>query len=237
MTILHGRHDGLLSIIRRVVGYCRAIRWFGNVQKGIEEECGSYKQCFTGIARSGRRLFLLFIFAELCTHHQYHSVKMSSNMRGLNTFISDLRVCKFRLSLVCNRSHMYFLAPNSSRLLDTPVPMLPHFLYITPFTIVLLLLLSLEQAAPESRRKSESTRSWRISDPTSRVISAGSTGSPLIFDADGNMNGYQKRKYVCKLMYIYLLGWEVDFGHMEAVNLISSNKYSEKQVVSSVECE
>lgn len=31
---------------------------------------------------------------------------------------------------------------------------------------------------------------------------------------------------------MYILGWDIDFGHMEAVNLISSNKYSEKQIVS-----
>ena len=31
-------------------------------------------------------------------------------------------------------------------------------------------------------------------------------------------------------MYIYILGWNVDFGHLEAVNLISANKYSEKQI-------
>lgn len=33
-----------------------------------------------------------------------------------------------------------------------------------------------------------------------------------------------------QLLYIYILGWNVDFGHLEAVNLISSNKYSEKQI-------
>lgn len=31
-------------------------------------------------------------------------------------------------------------------------------------------------------------------------------------------------------MYIYILGWNVDFGHLEAVNLISATKYSEKQI-------
>lgn len=46
------------------------------------------------------------------------------------------------------------------------------------------------------------------------------------------LNGYQKKKYVSKLLYIYLLGYEIDFGHVEAVNLITSNKYSEKQIVS-----
>jgi AP-2 complex subunit alpha len=47
----------------------------------------------------------------------------------------------------------------------------------------------------------------------------------------GNLNGYQKKKYVCKLLYMYILGWDIDFGHLEAVNLISSQKYSEKQIV------
>ncbi|KAK3901054.1 adaptin N terminal region-domain-containing protein [Staphylotrichum tortipilum] len=46
----------------------------------------------------------------------------------------------------------------------------------------------------------------------------------------GNLNGYHKKKYVCKLLYIYILGWNVDFGHLEAVNLISATKYSEKQI-------
>lgn len=47
---------------------------------------------------------------------------------------------------------------------------------------------------------------------------------------DGGLNGYSKKKYVCKLLYIYILGWNVDFGHLEAVNLISATKYSEKQI-------
>ncbi|KAL8700842.1 MAG: hypothetical protein Q9201_005235 [Fulgogasparrea decipioides] len=47
---------------------------------------------------------------------------------------------------------------------------------------------------------------------------------------DGSLNGYHKKKYVCKLLYIYILGWNVDFGHLEAVNLISATKYSEKQI-------
>lgn len=46
----------------------------------------------------------------------------------------------------------------------------------------------------------------------------------------GNLSGYDKKKYVCKLLYIYILGWNVDFGHLEAVNLISASKYSEKQI-------
>jgi hypothetical protein len=39
-------------------------------------------------------------------------------------------------------------------------------------------------------------------------------------------------RYVSKIIFTYILGYKVDVGHMEAVNLISSNKYSEKQIVS-----
>jgi len=41
---------------------------------------------------------------------------------------------------------------------------------------------------------------------------------------------YQKRKYVWKMLYIYVLGYEVDFGHMEALNLITTQGYAEKTV-------
>lgn len=44
------------------------------------------------------------------------------------------------------------------------------------------------------------------------------------------LDGYQKKKYVCKLLYIYIQGYNVDFGHLEAVNLVSATKYSEKQI-------
>ncbi|KAH8120326.1 Adaptor protein complex AP-2 alpha subunit [Phellopilus nigrolimitatus] len=47
---------------------------------------------------------------------------------------------------------------------------------------------------------------------------------------DGNLDGYQKKKYVSKIIFTYILGYKVDVGHMEAVNLISSHKYSEKQI-------
>nr|ALD47967.1 adaptor protein complex 2 subunit alpha [Emiliania huxleyi] len=50
------------------------------------------------------------------------------------------------------------------------------------------------------------------------------------FTSDSNMNGYNRKKYVWKILYMYMLGYEVDFGHMEAVNLLSSQKYSEKSV-------
>ncbi|KAI5475007.1 AP-2 complex subunit alpha [Pseudohyphozyma bogoriensis] len=46
----------------------------------------------------------------------------------------------------------------------------------------------------------------------------------------GNLDGRQKKKYLAKIVFTYILGYQVDVGHMEAVNLISSNKYSEKQI-------
>lgn len=74
----------------------------------------------------------------------------------------------------------------------------------------------------------------------------------------GTLNGYQKKKYLSKvsnsgcilscekcaqshqifpsslrawqIVFTYILGYPVDIGHMEAVNLIASSKYSEKQI-------
>lgn len=42
---------------------------------------------------------------------------------------------------------------------------------------------------------------------------------------------YEKKKYVWKMLYIYMLGYDMDFGHMETVSLISAPKYPEKQVL------
>ncbi len=50
--------------------------------------------------------------------------------------------------------------------------------------------------------------------------------------SDDRLDGYQKKKYVCKLVFIFLLGNDIDFGHQEAVNLLSSTRFSEKQIVS-----
>ncbi len=48
------------------------------------------------------------------------------------------------------------------------------------------------------------------------------------FANDQTLSGYDRKKYVWKLLYAYMLGYEVDFGHIQAVNLCSSPKYSEK---------
>lgn len=46
-----------------------------------------------------------------------------------------------------------------------------------------------------------------------------------------HLSGYQRKKYICKLLYIYLLGHsKVEFGFMESIELLSSNVFSEKQI-------
>lgn len=50
------------------------------------------------------------------------------------------------------------------------------------------------------------------------------------FTSSSTLNSYQKKKYVWKLCYIYMLGYEIDFGHMEFISLLSSTKFQEKSV-------
>ena len=50
------------------------------------------------------------------------------------------------------------------------------------------------------------------------------------FKSSSTLTAYDKKKYVWKILYIYMLGYDVEFGHMEAVGLVSGTKYSEKQV-------
>ena len=50
------------------------------------------------------------------------------------------------------------------------------------------------------------------------------------FTQKTRLTGYGQRKYVWKMVYMQMLGYEVDFGAQEVVNLISSTKFSEKSV-------
>lgn len=50
------------------------------------------------------------------------------------------------------------------------------------------------------------------------------------FKNEKGLSPYEKKKYVWKMLYIYMLGYDVDFGHAETVSLISAPKYPEKQV-------
>ena len=53
-----------------------------------------------------------------------------------------------------------------------------------------------------------------------------------VFCPDPQLSSYQRKKYVAKLIFVYILGYKVDVGHFEAANLVTSNKYTEKQIVS-----
>ena len=50
------------------------------------------------------------------------------------------------------------------------------------------------------------------------------------FQNSANLSSYQKKKYVWKMCYIAMLGYDVDFGHMEFISLLSSTKFQEKAV-------
>ncbi|KAF5828063.1 armadillo-type protein [Dunaliella salina] len=50
------------------------------------------------------------------------------------------------------------------------------------------------------------------------------------FADDKSLNGYDRRKYVWKLLYIYMLGYDIEFGHKQAADLIPLTKYKDKQV-------
>lgn len=113
----------------------------------------------------------------------------------------------------------------------------------------LVCLLLSPQARAKRLRSRGSTRNWPTSAPSSKVSCQPRTWQgpgpkalrrsfliwllfPSSASGDKALDGYSKKKYVCKLLFIFLLGHDIDFGHMEAVNLLSSNKYTEKQIVS-----
>uniref|UniRef100_A0A6G3MF18 AP-2 complex subunit alpha (Trinotate prediction) n=1 Tax=Henneguya salminicola TaxID=69463 RepID=A0A6G3MF18_HENSL len=45
-----------------------------------------------------------------------------------------------------------------------------------------------------------------------------------------NLDSYQKKKYIAKLLFIYLLGYPIEFGHLEALNLITCSNFSGKSI-------
>ncbi|GIX64043.1 adaptor protein complex AP-2 alpha subunit [Babesia caballi] len=47
------------------------------------------------------------------------------------------------------------------------------------------------------------------------------------FDERG-LSGYDKRKCILKLLYIHMLGYEIDVGYVEAVQLMASSSFQEK---------
>lgn len=51
-----------------------------------------------------------------------------------------------------------------------------------------------------------------------RISSTASATNPAACAA------YDKKKYVWKLLYIYMLGYDVEFGHKQACDLIPAQK-------------
>jgi len=49
------------------------------------------------------------------------------------------------------------------------------------------------------------------------------------FQKGTRLDSYSRRKYTWKLIYIYMLGYDIDIGHMEAMQLIASKTYAEKK--------
>ena len=54
--------------------------------------------------------------------------------------------------------------------------------------------------------------------------SRGLTGTGLTCTRNGSRAEYDKKKYVWKLLYIYMLGYPVEFGHKQASDLIAAPK-------------
>jgi AP-2 complex subunit alpha len=44
----------------------------------------------------------------------------------------------------------------------------------------------------------------------------------------GGLSAYDRKKYVWKLIYAHILGYDVDFGHDVAVSLINCHKFGDK---------
>ena len=41
------------------------------------------------------------------------------------------------------------------------------------------------------------------------------------FTSGKRLESYSRKKYVWKMIYMFMLGYEVDFGHMEMINCLS----------------
>ncbi|KAL7545333.1 hypothetical protein ACHAWF_008686 [Thalassiosira exigua] len=80
--------------------------------------------------------------------------------------------------------------------------------------------------------KSKSEESDRVEVELAKIRKKFNPGDSKLA-ADGSnpgLSSYQRKKYVWKLVYIHVLGYEVDFGHAEVLALVRSKKYSEKSV-------
>jgi len=81
--------------------------------------------------------------------------------------------------------------------------------------------------------KSKDEEVKRVEKELANIRKKFTAGGSAKLNADGSnpsLSSYQRKKYVWKLVYIHVLGYEVDFGHSEVLALVRSNKNGEKQV-------
>mmetsp|Transcript_3615 Transcript_3615/g.4535 ORF Transcript_3615/g.4535 Transcript_3615/m.4535 type:complete len:1048 (+) Transcript_3615:78-3221(+) len=63
-----------------------------------------------------------------------------------------------------------------------------------------------------------------------RKFNSGSSSKTAPDGSNTSLSSYQRKKYVWKLVYIHVLGYDVDFGHAEVLALVRSGKLAEKNV-------
>ncbi len=92
------------------------------------------------------------------------------------------------------------------------------------------------RSSERSARSSQQTKASpvRLSDEHDRHIASSWPPTPLAFSGPtgagltgicvGSRAEYDKKKYVWKLLYIYMLGYPVEFGHKQASDLIAAPK-------------
>eukprot|EP00560_Eucampia_antarctica_P002571 CAMPEP_0197841920 /NCGR_PEP_ID=MMETSP1437-20131217/46445_1 /TAXON_ID=49252 ORGANISM="Eucampia antarctica, Strain CCMP1452" /NCGR_SAMPLE_ID=MMETSP1437 /ASSEMBLY_ACC=CAM_ASM_001096 /LENGTH=997 /DNA_ID=CAMNT_0043451731 /DNA_START=50 /DNA_END=3043 /DNA_ORIENTATION=+ len=78
--------------------------------------------------------------------------------------------------------------------------------------------------------KSKEEENERVDKELANIRRKFTSGSIGADGSNSSLSSYQRKKYVWKLVYIHVLGYEVDFGHAEVLRLVRSNKYSEKNV-------
>lgn len=81
--------------------------------------------------------------------------------------------------------------------------------------------------------KSKEEESNRIEIELAKIRKKFNPGGGTKLASDGSnpsLSSYQRKKYIWKLVYIHVLGYEVDFGHAEVLTLVKSKKYGEKSV-------
>uniref|UniRef100_F6PL31 AP-2 complex subunit alpha n=1 Tax=Macaca mulatta TaxID=9544 RepID=F6PL31_MACMU len=139
------------------------------------------------------------------------AVSKGDGMRGLAVFISDIR------NLIWGQWSL------PGRVVVTMKPGGKSVLNSWEWLLEIGAARSLQRLYPRGLwGKSKEAEIKRINKELANIRSK--------FKGDKALDGYSKKKYVCKLLFIFLLGHDIDFGHMEAVNLLSSNKYTEKQI-------